>query len=100
MVRKNIRFGCQYLICQEKKLILSDGILAPLIFNATFLLGLASWWAPFRLQEIASYLWLTIFFLAAFMLFYFLAWSKRQIDRLEGVVFLLFFILFVVVIYL
>ncbi len=85
---------------RKKKLILFDGILAPLIFNATFLLGLTGWLQPFSLQALSSYLWMTIFFLAAFLLFYFLAWSKRQIDRWEGIVFLLFLVFLAVVIYL
>jgi len=81
---------------KQKTKIVFDHLFFSLAFSATFILGLTAILFPFRVSSLTSYLWSTIFFLIGFALFYFFAWSKKRIDRREGVLLIFVFLLMIV----
>jgi len=81
---------------RQKTKIVFDHLFFSLAFSATFVLGLTAIVSPFRISSLVSYLWLTIFLLIGFALFYFFAWSKRRIDRQEGVLLVFVFLLTII----
>jgi Ca2+/Na+ antiporter len=85
-------------LTKRKPLVFLDGLLIPLVFNVTLVLGLAAFLSPFRVGELSAYFRSVLLFLLGFALFYFLAWSKKRIDRREGAVLVLFFFLSLVII--
>ena len=82
---------------KQKTKIIFDHLFFSLAFSATFILGLTAAVFPFRISSLVSYLWSTIFFLIGFALLYFFAWSKKRIDREEGVLLVFVFLLMMVI---
>jgi len=85
-------------LTKKKPLVLLDGLLIPLVFNVTLVLGLAAFLSPFKIGELSAHFRSVLLFLLGFTLFYFFAWSRKRIDRKEGVALVLFFFLSLVVI--
>lgn len=85
-------------LIKNKPLVFLDGLLLPLVFNTTFILGLAAFLSPLRITNLFVYLKTALLFLIGFVIFYFFAWSKRRIDRLEGLILTLYFFLALIVI--
>ncbi|MDD3679740.1 MAG: hypothetical protein PHX72_02710 [Candidatus Shapirobacteria bacterium] len=85
-------------LTENKPLVFLDGLLVPLVFNTTFILGLTAFLSPFKVANLTGYLRAVILFLIGFALFYFFAWSKKRIDRIEGIVLVLYFFLSLVMI--
>ena len=81
---------------KQKTRIVFDHLFFSLAFSATFILGLTAIIFPFRISNLISYLWSTVFFLIGFALFYFFAWSKKRIDRVEGILLIFVFLLMMV----
>jgi len=81
---------------EQKTKIVFDHLFFSLAFSATFILGLTAIVFPFRISGLVSYLWSTVFFLVGFALFYFFAWSKKRIDREEGILLIFVFLLMMV----
>ena len=76
-----------------------EQFLTPLVLGNTLILGMASFFSPFEVASFSAYLWAVIFILLAFALFYFFAWSKRKIERFEGVALILFYFLAVLAVF-
>ncbi|MBP8591361.1 hypothetical protein KBI33_02705 [Candidatus Shapirobacteria bacterium] len=81
------------LFSSSRAKISFERVLAPLVLENTLILGMASFFSPFEIASFLSYLWVVIFILLSFALFYFFAWSKHKIERLEGVALVLFYFL-------
>ena len=60
---------------------------------------MAGFFSPFEIASFSAYLCTVIFVLLAFALFYFFAWSKRKIERFEGMALILFYFLAVLVVF-
>ncbi len=78
-------------LTKKNPLVFFDGLLVPLVFNVTFVLGLVAFWSPFRVEGLSAYLRSVLLFLLGFAVFYFFAWSKKEINKREGVILLLYF---------
>jgi len=76
-----------------------EQFLTPLVLGNTLILGMASFFSPFEIANLPAYLWAVIFVLLAFAIFYFFAWSKRKIERFEGVALILFYFLAVLAVF-
>ncbi|MDD3532094.1 MAG: hypothetical protein PHR64_02190 [Candidatus Shapirobacteria bacterium] len=85
-------------LTKNKPLVFLDGLLIPLVFNTTFILGLAAFLSPFRIESLFAYFRSVLLFLTGFALFYFFSWSKKEIDRREGIILLLYFFFSLVII--
>jgi cation:H+ antiporter len=70
-------------------------LLGSIVANGTLIIGLAALISPIRIQNLNSYLLSTIAFLIIFGLFYLFIRTKRRLDRWEGLVLLLVYLLFV-----
>jgi len=87
------------LFSSSRAKISFDQFLAPLFLENTFILGIAGFFSPFEVVSLSSYLWAVILILVSFALFYFFSWSKRKIERFEGVALVLFYLLAVFVVF-
>ncbi len=86
-------------LTKAKPLVFVDGLLIPLVFNTSFILGLTAFLAPFEIISLTVYLKSVLLFLFGFAIFYFFAWSKKKIDRLEGAILMLYFFLSLIIIF-
>jgi cation:H+ antiporter len=72
-------------------------ILGSVVANSTLILGVTVLLSPITLNDgIRPYLVATLSFITAFSLFWIFVRSKKQLDRWEGLILLLVFLLFVV----
>lgn len=85
-------------LTENKPLVFLDGLLIPLVFNTTLILGAAAFVSPFRVTDLSGHLRSVLLFLIGFAVFYFFSWSKKKIDRLEGLILVLYFFLSLVLI--
>ena len=85
-------------LTENKPLVFLDGLLIPLVFNTTVILGLAAFLSPFKVSSLSAYLRCVLLFLVGFAIFYFFSWSKKKIDRIEGLILVLYFFLSLVLI--
>lgn len=85
-------------LSKSKPLVLLDSLLVPLVFNVTFILGVTAFWSPIEAKDLSAYLRSVLLFLLSFAIFYFFAWSKKEIDKKEGAILILLFFFSLVVI--
>ncbi len=78
-------------LTKKKPLVFLDGLLIPLVFNTTIILGLMAFLSPFKVVSLTGYLRSVLLFLFGFALFYFFSWSKKEINKREGAILLLYF---------
>ena len=73
-------------------------LLGSVVANSTLIMGIVALIAPFRLDGgLQPYLLGTLGFVGIFLLFWFFASTKRRLERWEGAVLLLGYLLFAVV---
>lgn len=70
-------------------------LLGSIVANGTLIIGLVALISPFRIQTLESYLLSTISFLLIFVIFYFFIRTKHRLDRWEGGLLLLIYLIFV-----
>lgn len=70
-------------------------LLGSIVANGTLVLGVVAVIAPFKIEAFAQYLLATITFVLVFGLFYFFIRTKRRLERWEGAVLALVWLVFV-----
>ena len=70
-------------------------VLGSVVANSTLVLGVTVLFTPIVLgAESRAYLIATLAFIVAFFLFWFFVWTKHKLDRWEGAVLFVFYVLF------
>jgi len=77
----------------QPSLVFGD-LLGSVVANGTLIVGLTSLISPFSVQFLADYLVSTMAYVAVFGLFYLFIRTKRKLEQWEGVVLILFFLIF------
>ncbi len=72
-------------------------LLGSIVANGTLIIGLVALISPFRVQNLESYLLSMISFLLIFAIFYLFTRTKHRLDRWEGSLLLLIYLIFVLV---
>ena len=67
-----------------------------IVANATLIIGLVALISPIRIQAFTSYLLATMAFVIIFGLFYFFIRTKHRLDRWEGLILFLIYLLFII----
>lgn len=72
-------------------------LLGSIVANGTLIIGLVALISPIRMQSLNSYLLSTMAFLLIFGLFYLFIRTKQRLDRWEGILLLLIYLVFVII---
>jgi cation:H+ antiporter len=83
---------------KEKEVALVFGnLLGSTVANSTLIIGLTALIAPIEVVAVNSYLIATLAYIVLFWLFWWLTKTKRRLDRWEGVVMILGYLVFIAI---
>ncbi len=80
---------------EGQKEMFFGNLLGSIVTNGTLVIGLVALISPFRIQAFSDYLLATMAFLIIFGILFFFIKTKQKLERWEGVVLLLIYLLFV-----
>ncbi len=89
-------FGIRAIQEKQPSMLLGN-LLGSIVANGTFIIGLVALISPFRLQSLNSYFLSTMAFLVIFGLFFLLSHTKKRLDRWEGMILLLIYLIFIII---
>jgi cation:H+ antiporter len=89
-------FETQALRNRQPSMLLGN-LLGSVVANGTLIIGLVALISPFRVQNLESYLLSMMSFLLIFAIFYFFVRTKHRLERWEGSLLLLIYLIFVFV---
>jgi len=80
---------------EGQKEMFFGNLLGSIVTNGTLVIGLVALISPFRIQAFSDYLLATMVFLITFGILFFFIKTKRKLERWEGAVLLLVYLLFI-----
>ncbi len=87
-------FSIKALLRRQKEMFFGN-LLGSIVANGTLVIGLVALISPFRIQTFSSYLLATMIFVLIFGLLYLFIKTKQRLDRWEGAILLIVYLLFI-----
>jgi len=91
-------FEIQALRSRQSSMFLGN-LLGSIVANGTLIIGLVALISPFRIQNLESYLLSMMSFLLIFAIFYLFIRTKHRLERWEGSLLLLIYLIFIFVVF-
>lgn len=87
-------FSVKALLRKQREMFFGN-LLGSIVANGTLVIGLVALISPFRIQTFSSYLLATMIFVLIFGLLYLFIKTKQRLDRWEGAILLIVYLLFI-----
>ena len=91
-----LSFGIKAIRSHQTAMVFGN-LLGSVVANSSLILGITALISPIKILYLQEYLLATIFFVFIFAVFYFFVRSKRRLERWEGGVLFLLYLLFAMV---
>ncbi|MBL7150454.1 sodium:calcium antiporter [Candidatus Microgenomates bacterium] len=91
-----LSFGIKAIRSHQTAMVFGN-LLGSVVANSSLILGITALISPIKILYLQEYLLATIFFIFIFAVFYFFVRSKRRLERWEGGVLFLLYLLFAMV---